>query len=87
MKLVAKACLSAQGTIVVTIAFVLGALVCYTLQQQAVLLGASAAPVALHLLPGGGDRFHQVPCPAPHPPNATRRNLVFAAVGDSWTPD
>ena len=71
-----------QAVLLTALSFALGVLVCYTAQQRA---------------PGGGgrglfgfgapDRFHQTTCPPPPQPGTKRRNVVFAAVGESWTPD
>ena len=69
-----------QAVVLTALSFALGVLVCYTVQRA----------------PGGGgglfgfgavDRFHQAACPPPPQQGTKRRNVVFAAVGESWTPD
>ncbi len=82
---------ASQGALVAALLFVLGLVVGYSVQQRTggslsvlpPLLPASAAPPAA----ANNDRFHQAPCPPPWQPAAPRRYLVFAAVGDKWSPD
>jgi hypothetical protein len=73
--------LCVQVAVLTALSFALGVVVCYTVQRA----------------PGGGgrglfsfgavDRFHQATCPPPPQQGTKRRNVVFAAVGESWTPD
>ena len=69
-----------QTVVLTALAFALGALVCYTAQAPGRggrgLFGFGAA-----------DRFHQATCPPPPQLGTKRRNVVFAAVGETWTPD
>ena len=67
--------------------FALGALVCYIAQQTGGGGGGGGtlAPAVLGAL--GPDRHHAVPCTLPAHTSGNRKNLVFAAVGDGWTPD
>lgn len=78
--------LSVQRPLLAVLLFVIGVVI-----GTSVLQGSSAAPAWVSppppLLQGAADRFHQAPCPSPRQPDVQRRNLVFAAVGDGWTPE
>ncbi len=72
-----------QGLVFSAVWFALGALVCYVVQQA----GGAATAAATPLVALSPDRHHAVPCTLPAQATANRKNLVFAAVGDGWTPD
>jgi hypothetical protein len=77
----------------VSLAFALGLVTSYALQQLVAAPPELAASVpacggaAAAQLRAPADRFHRAPCPGPRKPGAQRRSVVFAAVGDGWTPD
>lgn len=74
-----------QGVVFSAVWFALGALVCYIAQQTGGGGGGTLAPAVLGAL--GPDRHHAVPCTLPAHTSGNRKNLVFAAAGDGWTPD
>jgi hypothetical protein len=77
-----------QGLLLAFISFILGALACHTLRQHDVpLIGGMAASSGIRAAARPPkSRFHQAPCPVPRQPGTKTRNLVFAAVGDKWSP-
>ena len=74
-----------QAVLLTSLSFAVGVLVCYTVQQQSAPGGGGRGGGLFGF--GAADRFHQASCRPPPQPGTQRRNLVFAAVGDSWRPD